>query len=146
MFLPPKLLPQSSVFWGRMRSGLSLAVGAAILIALAQAPFHHVHEQVHEQHEHQGISAHLHQPRQAGDEVAFRSLDPNSDARLLNWFQAVERANHAIDVPPLSSVLTVPERLPELVTRPLVPRAHDPPATELRPSRAPPTSVPAFRA
>lgn len=123
-----------------MRCYISILANVVLLFAFMESPFLHVHQHESTQR-HPGGFLHLHlrsvHPVTGGSE--FRSLDPDDDAQVQNWFSASPQTIQDSSSVILGEllVLLVPEASEWKVNAPLL-AGHDPPLLFARSPRAPP--------
>jgi hypothetical protein len=120
-----------------LRYGIHFGLIASFLLAFAQAPFSHAHAS-DPHHKHSEGFAHTHWKDHSSTGPAWKAMNPDSDARALNWIAGDGKSPVKFE-----AVLREPIVLPVVATRvsritELTPHNHDPPwRTNLNP-RAPP--------
>ena len=124
-----------------MRHLTSIVVNLALLLAFVQAPSLHVHpHETTEGHEAGFLHTHVaHFEAPLSTQPEWRDLDPDDDAQFLDWF-LTSRTDWRFTPVILSASKIVLHLLQvgERRTVMLQPSAHDPPALNATPARAPP--------
>lgn len=122
-----------------MKRSAAVFVCLALLLALPQTSWRHIHAHGHDGHHAESAGAFHAHLSSAGDELAWRAHGPDEDARALGGPLATSRVVDAGSAATLTASVVLHAPPPQLVESPdLVSSGTDPPRVSRSGPRAPP--------